>query len=257
MVLARAHAFVRERGDALARLRAAALLGEAPVARVEEAVAAVQDAEGAFALPVGAGGPRGVEGCLAAFAMLDDVGRLSGPAVERAVAWLAHAQNDDGSWGPPDAAHLDARVVTTGLLGGLVTRTLAARPATRAAAERFLCRAWSPDRVKSGAWGPIAAYACFFSVTDSELSDPVLQWCGRELDRAFRTRQLDALAVARIFVRCQARALPGASVTGPEVCEALRREQTEDGGWALSARALAGEPVEAALDALTALVRLP
>jgi hypothetical protein len=96
----------------------------------------------------------------------------------------------------------------------------------------------------------------WFSLNESELSDAALQWCGRELERGFRSRACDALRAARVFVLCHASALPGASLTGRELCQALAGEQTADGGFALSARALAGAPVEAALEALAAWAHL-
>jgi hypothetical protein len=240
----RAARYVRERGDALAALRAGALLGELPGARVTEALAE----RGAF----DAGAPAE---WLPALAALDQVDQLDAPTVAPAVDALAGRLGEDGAWGDP-AAPLEERIVLTADLGGFLTKTLRWRPRYRVAVEGFLARTWSPDRVKRGAWAPIAAYAHFFSFADSELSDPVLQWCGRELDRGFRTRLFDAGATARVLIQCRGTALPGASLTAGELAEALVAEQTEDGGFALSARALAGEPVEAALDALALLARL-
>ncbi|HKJ25212.1 MAG TPA: hypothetical protein VKB65_10350, partial [Myxococcota bacterium] len=183
------------------------------------------------------------------------VDQLDAPDVEPAVAVLARSISEDGSWGDAGAP-LEERIALTADVAGFLTKTLRLRPRVQNAADIFLCRTWSPDRVKTGDWGPIAAYAHFFSVNESELADPILQWCGRELERGFRTRHFDAVATARVFLRCRAVALPGASLSAAELCAALANEQTEDGGFALSARALSGEPVEAALDALAALVHL-
>jgi len=243
----RAHAFVLERGDVLAQLRVRALAGETPPGRVTKALVEA----GALAH----GSPGGLLAALAALSALDQVDQLDAPAVEPALRALVAAIGADGGWGDPGAPLAD-RLVLTADIAGFLTKSLRLRPRVRDAVEGFLCRAWSPERVKTGEVAPIAAWAHFFSVNDSELGDPILQWCGRELERGFRTRHFDAVATVRVFLRCRAVALPGASLSAAELCEALANEQTEDGGFALSARALAGEPVEAALDAFAALVRL-
>jgi hypothetical protein len=242
--LARASAFVQERGAPLERLRARALLGEVPGREVL-----------AFLLEEGSLASDDPETLARAFETLDPLGQLAGPQVERAVATLAGTIDEDGSWGPPGGS-LDARIVLTGLLGGFLTKSLMLRPRVRAAIDAFLCRTWDPERVKSGACESIAAYAHWFSLNDSGLSDAALQWCGRELERGFRTRRFDAPATSRVFVLCRAAVLPGTSLTGGELCDALTHEQGEDGGFALCARALGGDPVGAALDGLTAFVRL-
>lgn len=245
--LDRVAAYVAARGDSLETLRARALLGEVPGSEVTARLAA----EGALA-------PDSPDGMLRSLGILDDLDQLAGgpgTPVEGVVRGLAGGLGEDGSFGP-EAAPLAERIVRTGMLGGYLIKSLMLRPRIQSAIDGFLCRSWDPDRVKSGAWEPIAAYAHWYSLADSELSDPALQWCGRELDRGFRTRQFDALQTGRVFVLCHAVALPGASLAGGEVCEALCNEQTEDGGFALSARALAGDPVGAALDGMTVLVRV-
>ncbi|NNL68062.1 MAG: hypothetical protein HKP30_17570, partial [Myxococcales bacterium] len=205
-----------------------------------------------------AAGRLAPDALLDALGILDDLDQLAtgpGSPVEAVVRAATARLRDDGSFGAEDAPAAE-RIVATGMLGGYLVKTLMLRPRIERAIDGFLCRSWDPDRVKTGAWEPIAAYAHWFSLVDSELSDPALQWCGRELDRGFRTRQFDALRTGRVFVLCHAVALPGASLASEEVCEALCNEQTEDGGFALSARALAGDPVGAALDAMTVLVRV-
>lgn len=245
--LDRAAAYVAARGDPLETLRARALLGEVAGAEVTARLAA----EGALQ-------PDAPDRILRSLGMLDDLDQLSGgpgSPVEDVVRGLTARLGADGSFGAEDAP-LDERIVRTGMLGGYLTKSLMLRPRIQSAIDAFLCRSWDPDRVKTGAWEPIAAYAHWYSLVDSELSDAALQWCGRELDRGFRTRQFDALQTGRVFVLCHAVALPGASLASGEVCEALCNEQTEDGGFALSARALGGDPVGAALDAMTILVRV-
>jgi len=240
----RALAWLLERGSELEQTRARALVGELPPAHVTQALAAA-----------GALAEEDVASLLPTLAILDQVDQLDAPELEPLVVTLARAVSEEGTWGDP-AAPLAERITLSANVAGFLTKTLRLRPRVREAVEGFLCRTWNPDRVKTGEWAPIAAYTHFFSVNESELSDPILQWCGRELERGFRTRRFDAGATARVFLECHAVALPGASLSAAELCEALVNEQTEDGGFALSARALAGQPGEAALDGLAALVRL-
>ena len=239
-----AYRFLVDRGDPFQQLRARCLLGERPPSAVTKQL-----------LERGALRAEGPAALLPALEALDQLDQLDAPELEPVVAALAGVLGEDGAWGVAGEA-LEARIVLTADLAGYLTKTLRLRPRVRDAVDGFLCRTWSPDRVRAGAWAPIAAYAHFFSVNESELSDAALQWCGRELERGFRTRRFDAPATARVFLRCRAVALPGASLTAAELCRALVAEQTEEGGFALSGRALAGEPGEAALDALAGLVHL-
>jgi hypothetical protein len=240
----RAGAFVLARGTELERLRARALLGEVPAAEVVRAFVA----SGALA----ATEPEALVGSLAA---LDDLRQLAAPELEPALRALGAALGPDGAWGDP-AEPLAERIVRTAHLGGFLTKSLRARPRVRAAVDAFLCRTFDAERARGGDFAAIAAWAHWFSLNESEVSDPALQWCGRELERGFRTRACDALRTARVFVLCHAIALPGASLTGRELCQALAAEQTADGGFALSASALSGAPVEAALEALAAFAHL-
>lgn len=240
----RAHRYVLERGDPLEVIRARCLIGELPPSAATDALVSTGALEVAT--------PAGLRPALA---VLDQVDQLDAPASEPAVRALAGSLAEEGAWGDPGMP-LEDRIVLTADLAGFLVKTLRLRPRVRNSVDGFLCRTWNPDRVKTGALEPIAAYAHFFSMNESELSDPILQWCGRELERGFRTRRFDAGATARVLLQCRGVALPGATLSGNELGEALVQEQTEDGGFALSARALAGEPVEAALDGLAALVRL-
>ena len=241
---ARAHAFVRARGSPLERLRARALLGETPASEVTRAFAAA----GALA----AVEPDALLGPLSA---LDDLRQLAAPELEPALRALGAALGPDGAWGDP-AEPLAGRIVRTAHLGGFLTKSLRARPRVRAAVDGFLCRSWDAERVRGGDFVTLAAYAHWFSLNESDVSDAALQWCGRELERGYRTRACDALRAARVFVLCHAAALPGAGLGARELCEALVGEQTADGGFALSERALSGAPVEAALEALAAWAQL-
>ena len=241
-LVARARAFVLAHGDALQRARATALFDAGARDAVCELLGAIEDAASAAT----------------AIAVLDAIGVRRGAAVDRAVAMLSAAQRDDGSWsfgGKPDAGDEDARVVTTAQIAGHLAKIPCARPKVLRAAGAFLAAHWSPDRVQGGDPRAIAGYAQWYANTDDELSDAALQWCGRELERGFRTGAIDALASARVFALCDARALPGARLTADEVVLSLAAEQSPDGGFG-PAPAPVGARVEATLDALAAMQRL-
>jgi hypothetical protein len=87
----------------------------------------------------------------------------------------------------------------------------------------------------------------------SELADEVLQWCGRELERGFRTHAFAPVAVARVFLRARARALPGASIDASEVVATLLAAQEPDGAWPAEPGTPRGV---ATLEAVEALLRL-
>jgi len=59
----------------------------------------------------------------------------------------------------------------------------------------------------------------------------VLQWCGRELERAYRVGAFGPARAARVFTLCGAHALPGAKLAAPELVSALLQTQSADGGW--------------------------
>ncbi len=177
------------------------------------------------------------------------------------VALLSAAQRGDGSWslgggaGDGDAGDEAVRVVTTAHVAGHLAKTPCARPQVLRAAGAFLAAHWSPDRVQGGDPHAIAGLAQWYANTDDELSDAALQWCGRELERGFRTGAIGALASARVFALCDARALPGARLTAGEVVLSLAAEQSPDGGFGSASEPI-GARVEATLDALAALQRL-
>lgn len=238
-LVARARAFVLAHGDALQCACVTALFDPGARGAVCAQLGAIDDAaSGATAI-----------------AVLDRVGLRRGAEVERAVALLAAAQRDDGSWslcGEPDAS---ARVVATAQIAGLLAKTPYARPAVLRAASAFLAAHWGPERVQGGDPRAIAAFAQWYANTDDELSDAALQWCGRELERGFRTGVIDALATARVFALCDAQALPGAQLAADEVVLSLAAAQAADGGFGPVAAPVAAR-VAATLDALAALARL-
>jgi hypothetical protein len=229
----RALAFIEAHGDASARRRAAGLGGVLPAAGVLEALPA----------------PSGLDDALALLELADDLRALSLPAAERAVSVVEAAQQPDGSWGG---------LWRTGLLAGFLAKTPYARPATLHAAGAWLADQWAPEQVKGGdarrAWPAIAAFAHFFANVPHDLSDAALQWCGRELDRGFRTRRWDAVRTARVLLWCDAGAMPGARLGAEELVSALAAEQQPDGGWVCTGPS-PRERVAHTLDALTALLR--
>jgi hypothetical protein len=172
--------------------------------------------------------------------------------VERACARLGADQGSDGAWseGAGDV------VRATGMLGGYLAKTRFARVETLQAAADFLVARWSPDLVQGFQWGSIAAYAHLFANFDHEDSDEILQWCGRELERGFRTRVFDAVRTARVLVTCDAHALPGARLGAQELGAALRAEQAADGSWQPAPGAAPRARIEPTLDGLVALLRL-
>lgn len=238
--LDRARRFVEARGAPLARLRLAVTLGDAPAARLRDAVAWRPES--------------GVGGALAAFATLEGREGLHGPAVERAVAWLEEAQHPDGGWSAARAADEAQRIAVTGLLAGFLEKTSCARAALFGRAGRFLAARWSPERVQ-GDFGVLAGYAHFFANGSHELADAGLQWCGRELERSVRGGRLRAWQAGRVLALCGAAALPGSRLEAREVALAMLGEQGPDGGW-LSPATDAAVRVAVTVDAVAALARL-
>ena len=238
-VAERAAVFVARRGDALARLRAEALLGRADPTEVVARLAPAS------------GDPASLR---AALEVCDDLRALGDPRVGEWVAALAGAQDPDGGFalGLP----LEERLFETGMIAGHIAKTRYARPESLAAAGDFLSAHWDPDLVRAGSWNAIAAYAHFFANAAHDAGDAVLQWCGRELSRAFLTRAFDAVRTARVLVYCDAQSLPGAELRADDLLVALVTEQGPDGGFPARAGEGARDPVASTLDALVALRRL-
>jgi hypothetical protein len=236
--LERAGAFVETHGDPLQRARAAALRDPAAVAAVDGLLPPVDTPVGAFI----------------ALGWLDALRVRRGPRVERSVATLTAVQHVDGAWILGAERDLAGEIATTAGVAGLLAKTTCVRREVLDAAGDWLGARWSPDRVQGGDLRLIAGYASFFANVDHELSDAGLQWCGRELERGFRTGALDALAVARVLVRCDACALPGAQLDAEEIVLSLLAQQVDDGGFTSAVDP--PDRVEATLDGITALRRL-
>ena len=235
----RAAHYVEEHGDAFARQRARALLGEVSAATVVDGLAPDTTRAGALREALG---------------VCDDLRSRSGTRV-RAFAEAAHAlQAADGGWAPD--LPLPDRLFETGMLAGQLAKTPFARPEGLAAAGDFLAAHWSPDLVRSGSWHAIAAYAHFFANADHEAADAVLQWCGRELGRAFLTRHFDAVRTVRVLCCCDAHGLPGADLKRGEILIALISEQAPDGSWSAWSGEGARDAVGSTLDGLVGLLRM-
>lgn len=241
----RAARFVAAHGDALARARAAALTGAAP-------------ATAALAL-LGAAAPEpSPSALLLCLRVCDELGLGRDLLAQASCERVAKLQQDDGGFRAdvaPGQDPLEARIVQTGMAAGYLTRMSAARPELLDAAGDFLARHFSPERVQGFRLASLTAYAHFFANALHESADPILQWCGRELERGFRARAFDAVATAYVFVCCDAHALPGARLSREELAAALAAEQSGDGGFGLPV-APAADRVEATITALVALRHL-
>jgi nucleotide-binding universal stress UspA family protein len=255
--LERALGFIDDYGCELARLRARVVLDAARPDEVIEAVAARQQEDGSFEPLAGvfsgalmaqmreAALDAPLVGTLEALAVLADVRALMSKQAERAVEYLMRVQRADGSWGhldpvrdgdrPEDAEGraVDDRLFATGMLAGYALRTPYVRPESIVWAGRFLEGLWAPERVEGGRLASLAAFSNFFANGGSpDLADAALQWCGRELERGFRSHRFEAVETLRVLAYCDARELPGATFDVVELLDRLLDEQAADGGMA-------------------------
>jgi hypothetical protein len=249
----RADAFLARNAAPLERLYLDTLLRRVDARALFAALAAQQDPDGALRPwdACAAPDPR-LAATLRGLAWLDALGLLDHALPERAVGWLLARQLDDGGWSEP-GADLERRIALSGEVAGLLAKTPSARESALRRAEAFLGRHYSVERIQSGAYAPLLAYVHALAQLPSELSDQALQWCGRELERGWRTRAFAPVAVARVFLRARARALPGARLEPAELVEALLAAQAPDGGWPEEPE---GGRVCATLEAVEALLRL-
>lgn len=260
MLLRAAVNYVARHGAPLDRLHVEVLTGKRPAAALLEGLAARQGKDGAIPdwreaaddTPVVAA-DAAQRGTLRALGVLDGLGLYDHALPERAVGWLAAQQDPDGGFGGAAAAP-SQRIELTGAVAGLLARSPFARATLLRRAERFLAARWDVSLVQGPNYGPIRAYLHLMSGFDSELSDEVLNWCGRELERGFRTRVFDPVAVARVFCLAHARALPGARLEPAEVLGAF--VQQADGSFNPPASSRDDTPRDATLDAIEALLRL-
>ena len=235
----RAAAYVDVRGDALARARAAALIGRGAAS---DAVAQL------------APGRSDGTSLRCTLEVCDDLRALGDPRAAEWAEQLGRHQAADGGFG--SGLSLEARIFETGMIAGHLAKMRSVRPALLLAAADFLAQHWTPDRVQGGSWRAIAAYAHCFANVDHDASDAILQWCGRELGRAFITRAFDAVRTARVLVYCDAHGLPGAQLAREDLIVALLTEQESDGGFRGWEGEGARDAVASTLDGMVALRRL-
>ena len=248
----RAAAFVEAAGDPLEREAAWVLIGARPVIEAVASLEATQRSDGAYA---GFDVSPGLAATVRALGVLDDLGALGQPTVQRACAYLACAQADDGCWRPEGEASEEATLFTTGMVAGHLAKTRWVRPETLVAAGDYLAARWSPDRLRSEGWPAIAAFAHFFANAAHDLADEALQWCGRELERGYRTHRFDAVRTARVFAYCDAGAIPGTQIALAELVPVILAAQAHDGGWLEPGDASVCTRVAHTLDALVTLAR--
>jgi hypothetical protein len=248
-----ADAFVAREAAPLERAWWEVLLRRGDARGLLAALAEAQSPDGALRPWSASAAPQApLVATLSALARLDGLGLLDHPLGERAAGFVLAGQQPDGGWDEPGADE-ERRIALTGEAAGLLAKTPFARASALARAERFLAARWSVERVQGPRYAPILAYVHALAHVPSELADEALQWCGRELERGFRTQAFGGLAVARVFLSARARALPGCGVAASEVVATLLAAQAPDGGWP----AEPGAPrVDATLDAAEALLRL-
>jgi len=247
----RAARFVATFGDETARRRAAVLCADDSPASADAALERWAEQAGVFR---GEGGvdPLAALPVLGALADLRMLDRALGRRIAEA---LARVQAEDGSFGAA-ASDDEERVFATGRLAAWLAGLRSVRQNLLDAAGDYLASRFTPDRVGGFAWRPLAAYAAFFANVEHEQRDEILQWCGRELERAFRAQRFDAVHVARILVDCGAAAIPGAKLAARELVVALLSEQAADGSWPRLDGGDRDARVQHTLDGLTGLVRL-
>ena len=260
--LTRAARFVAQQAGELERVYCETLLRELTAQALLGELAQRQAADGSFApwrpLDSAAGtagaGDAGAEAATRrALGWLGALGLSDHAIPEAAVAFLAKQQGADGGWGAA-ALPPELRIAVTGETAGLLARTPFARASLLRRAESFLARLYSPDLLQSGEYAPLLAYAHGLSGIDSELADEALVWCGRELEKGWRSARFTTLQLARVMLRARAKALPGAQFEAREVVLALLVAQERDGGWPAEPGA---DRVDATLECIEALLRLP
>jgi hypothetical protein len=249
----RAEGFVRQHVAPLEHLYWETLLRRQDARALLAALAAQQAPDGALRPWDATAAPDPALGAtLRGLTRLDALGLLDHPVGERASAWLLARQQPDGGWSEPGADEA-RRIALTGEAAGLLAKTPFARASALARAEGFLARGFTVERVQGPCYAPILAYVHALANLPSERADEVLQWCGRELERGFRTHVFPPVAVARVFLRARARALPGAAIAADELVEALLAAQAPDGGWSAEPEVPRSD---ATLEAVEALLRL-
>lgn len=246
----RGAAYVEAHGDELSRRSVAVLVGAKPLPDLLGWLVDQQRGDGRVALGPGASAAEALTSARRVLGVLDDLGALDSVPAQRLGAQLSSVQASDGHWG--DGCE-EERIFVTGMLAGHLAKSRFARRSLLDAAAGYLGARWSSDRVRSFQWDALAAYAHFFASAPDDLSDEILQWCGRELERGFRTGHFDAVHTARVLAWCGTPVLPGARIAPDELRGALLAAQADDGGWLEPGRAEPADRVARTLDALVGL----
>lgn len=268
--LERAYRFLEGQDDEWARLRARVLCGAQPATALAERLAANLEPDGSARLGtlVSGGGlgfpsiePAGLDadgralvGTLEAFLVAADAGLLHGAWVERAARALEARQSPDGAFRIRGLERAD--VFFTGMVAGMLGRTPLSRPDALERAGVFLAARFTPDLVEDDGYAELMACALFFTNVGHELADEALQWCGRALEKGFRSRRHDAVATLRVLIACDAQAMPGATFDVVELLERVLEEQARDGGFAQLALGGPATRTTQTFDAMLGIVRL-
>ncbi|MBY0400450.1 hypothetical protein K2X89_09165, partial [Myxococcota bacterium] len=218
--LERAYRFLEGQDDEWAKLRARVLCGAQPAAALGERLAANLEADGSARVGTlvsggGLGFPpleperldvdgRAILGTLESFLVAADAGILHGPWVERAARALEARQSADGAFRIRGFESAD--VFFTGMVAGMLGRTPLSRPDALERAGGYLAARFHPDLVENDGYPALMACALFFTNVGHDLADEALQWCGRALEKGFRSRRQDAVATLRVLIACDAQA---------------------------------------------------
>lgn len=274
--LERAYGFLGSGSDQWNLLRAEVLCEGRPPSDLSEAISAIQAADGSLAIgtlvsggglgfpstdPALLGEPeRQIVGTLEGLLLAGDAKVLHADWVESAVRCLETLQSDDGAFrvggseGTRDEQ--EAEIFWTGMVAGILGRTPYSRPAHLQAAGAFLSARFDPEAVEQDGYPALLAYSHFFTNVADDLADEALQWCGRALEKGFRSRRLEAVATLRVLLTCDAQAMPGATFDVAELLERVLEEQAGDGGF--NELSVGGSPTRMTqtFDGMLALVRL-
>ena len=202
---------------------------------------------------------RAFVGTLESLLIAGDAKTLHAGWVESAVRFVESCQADDGAYRVPGAEAAGSReddVFWTGTTAGILGRTPVSKPAGLEAAGAFLATRFSPDAVEHDGYASLLAYAHFYTNVPDEEADESLQWCGRALEKGFRSRTLDAVSTIRVLLTCDAQALPGATFDAVELLERLMEEQAGDGGFAELSLGGPETRTTQTFDAMLGIVRL-
>lgn len=225
---------------------------------------------------------RGVVGSVEALLIAGDAKILHAAWVEPAVRFLESQQGADGAFQVPsllaeaaaralseggpageagkvseaEGPAAQAEIFWTGMTAGILGRTPVSRLSNLDAAGEFLAARFDPEMVEHDGYPALIGYAHFFTNVAHDLADEALQWCGRALEKGFRSRHMESVAAVRVLLTCDAQAMPGATFDVTELLERLLEEQAGDGGFA--ELCLDGPAARTAqtVDAMMGIVRL-